>query len=483
MSRFITLIALVIMISLLGGCAGSGGSGGTSATSKGLAKVTFRIAWPVATTSSVASPKLLPAAAKSYVISIYDTDPATPVAQQVINFPATTATFTGLPVGTLTVVIKAYAVPVTLPVAGSLVPLASVTQILQTQPGDNNSPPAINLVSTIDHIIVSPPVGLSVSGGSLFLKSGSAPTGPLIATPVDGTPAQNPVTVSTGQIKWSSSNTGAASVDANTGVIMPATLPVGTTVASTIITATDPESHKTGTIGVTVQTLTSPTSSVTFTISNPPPGTKSVIVAVTAAGTATVQQVGPVTWPTPATPATSPGQITVTFAQLNLTASPQTFAVKVTAYGTASGTGTPLGVNATGGTLVVSGATASDSCDMAGNLYSLKVKPASPTNLAQLIQSGPGGVPPGSVVPLEVDLYDKNNVFVTAIDSSNATIKWSPTGAASSVISVSDGVLTAGTTIGGPLTITGQDYVSGKTGTLTGVSVVSNQGSATGTVN
>jgi hypothetical protein len=473
-STLVLLAVLLVAAITLTGCSGGSGVSGTQAAG---ANVTFHVTWPASATSSVVSAKLLPAAARSYVISIYDTSLTTPVAVQVINFPATAATFTGLPVGTLTVVVKAYATTVTLPVSGSLVPLASVTQILQTQPGNANNPPAINLVSTIDHIVVTPPASVPVSGGAITLSSGGAATAPLVATPVDAN--GNPVTVSAGQIQWTSSNKAAASVDAKTGVVTPATLPAGTKFLAATITATDPESKKTGTIGVVVTSLTQTTASATITVKNPPPGTKSLVVTLTASGASASQQVGPVVWTTPTSPSTTTQQLAVPFTQITTASDPQTFNVAITAYATASGTGLVTGTGS--GAVIVSGGTGAATVDLGGSADTLKIKPTTSVDLTKLIQAGPGNNPPGSVVALEVDLYNGSGGLIGAIDPTSATVKWSP--ATGSVLTVTDGVLTAGTSIGGPVTVTVQDLLTGKSAQLTGVTVLSNQGSASGTVN
>ncbi len=473
MKRLIALIFAVAMLPVLAGC-GSGGSG--AATPHGSANITFQVKWPSAA-SLVAGPKLIPAAVKSYVISIFDQSPTVPVAQQVINFPATTASFTGLPVGTLTVVVKAYAVPVTLPVSGSLVPLATVTQSLVTQPGNNNTPPPLNLVSVIDHINVSPPASIPVTGGSISLISGDPAIPALVATPVDG--SGNAVTINAGQIVWTSSNTSAATVNPSTGIVTPAKLVAGTTVASTTITATDPESKKTGTIGVIVTSSAFVTSTATITVNNPPPGTKSVVVALTPTGGSTAQQVGPITWQTPTAPAVTPGHLDVAFSQVNTPVNPQAFTVKVTAYANTTGTGTPLAVLSKASALTITSGTGTGAVDLAGKTYTLKVKASDATvDMTQLIQS-----PPASAVLLEVDLYDSGGTFVSAIDGSNATVKWSPATGSSTVFTASDGTLTVGTTVGGPFTVAAQDYLTGITGSLSSVKVISNQGTATGTVN
>jgi hypothetical protein len=222
------IYALIIgaWLCLLAGC--GGGSNPQLATTGGQGRATLTVAWPART-------RLIPDASNSITVIVHQG--TTAVANQTLARPAaggtSTASFTSLPTGTLSVTANAY------PNAdGTGVAQASATIPLVIVSNQTTSF-SITMNSTIDHLDLTAPTA-SVNAGATLQVTATAKdaSGAVVLT----TPSR---------LTWASSATGVATVDA-TGLV------TGVTAGSTDISVTDTESGKAAKTTVTVNAVSSP---------------------------------------------------------------------------------------------------------------------------------------------------------------------------------------------------------------------------------
>ena len=207
---------LALLLSLVG--CGSGTQAPTLSTPTGRA--TFTVLWPDKT-------RLIPNASSSIVVQI--ANGSTMVSSQTLARPAAggaaTATFSLLPIGTLTATATAY------PNAdGTGVAQAHASLSLPIQ-ANQNTPFNITMASTIDHI--------DVSATSVSVVAGQATS--VVATAKD----KAGDVVLTSALHWSVADTTLASIDQNGNVS-------GIKAGSTQITVTETESRQSKTIPLTV---------------------------------------------------------------------------------------------------------------------------------------------------------------------------------------------------------------------------------------
>jgi hypothetical protein len=244
-----------LAVTLMAGCGSSGSSGsssaGSSATRSG--KATLTITWPQRTTAGT---KLIPLASNSIVVTFLQSGQT--VATQTVARPtsgdATTVTFNSLPLGALTVQVNAY--PSTNGTGTAQASAAADVTINASQV----TPVGITLVSTIDHLTLSPTSPTTTVGGTV----------PLSLAAVDAN--SSIVLTAPSKITWTSSAPAIATVDA-TGKV------TGVALGTAAITATETESGKTVTVTVTVSTSTSPTPTPTpvADVCSPLSGTAQVV--------------------------------------------------------------------------------------------------------------------------------------------------------------------------------------------------------------
>jgi TolB protein len=215
-------LSIGIVLLLVGLLAGCGGDAQHATVQRG--RVSFTIHWP-------SRSRLIPAAANSIKVVLTDAATSNSVASQVAARPTTGSqsiiTFNGLAPGSLHADLGAY--PST-DGSGTAQAHASV-QPVTIQSGQTTTVP-VTLTSTIASIVLTPATSQLAPGASLTVT----------ATAYDG--AGSVVLTTPSLIQWTSSNTAAATVQA--GVI------TGVGGGTAQITATDPESGKSGSATVTV---------------------------------------------------------------------------------------------------------------------------------------------------------------------------------------------------------------------------------------
>ncbi len=216
--RLLRLAALLSLFALvITGCGGSGGSGSSINTRAGRA--VFTIKWPQTT-------RLVPAASQSIRITIRSGSVVVGTPQLIVK-PVTTATFTNLPAGTLTVVANAY------PQAdGTGVVQASGTTPITIVAG-STTPVGLTLASTIAAVSISPATPTLAAGAKTVI----------VPTYTDA--SGNVVLVAPGAISFVSNAPSVATIDA-TGIVS------AVSPGTANITITDTESGKIGFAIVTV---------------------------------------------------------------------------------------------------------------------------------------------------------------------------------------------------------------------------------------
>lgn len=220
MKNFYAALLGVLLSGLIIGC---GGGHSTGIVSRATGRATFTMQWPERS-------RLIPAAANSIVLTIRQGEKA--VASKTLARPASggtaTAVFEDLPPGDLTTTASAY------PQAngtGTAQATASVPLHIQA---NQNSTFTLTMLTTIVKIELSPDPVVVFTGESRQLT----------ATAKDAADAI--VLLSPGKLTWQSSNTGAATVDAN-GTVH------GLNTGETVITVQDTESNVSTTLTVTVR--------------------------------------------------------------------------------------------------------------------------------------------------------------------------------------------------------------------------------------
>ena len=351
------LAALLAATALLSGCGGGG-----SAPSAGLqsiaatAHVTFYVTWPKAPLAT-AAPRLLPAAALSYLIEILNSNNVV-IGHAIISKPATSATVPNLPTGSLLARVSAYSQkldPTVYPIPAGPLPLATAAMPISLQAGDNTAPP-ITLASTVDHIAISPPQGTPLNNGAIPVNISASVA--LTATPQSAPPANATIPVPSSQLHWQSSNGNIASVDQSGKV-------TGVAPGSAVITVSyydgqdangKPVLQKSGQIAVTVLgSVNTSNGQIGFTLSDPPPGTLSVTINATSAGSTVSQSFA---WPPPS--------LSLQTLSLQSLTPNTSYAVSATAYSATNGGGSPLSVSASKMVTALTGTAASASLDLNG---------------------------------------------------------------------------------------------------------------------
>lgn len=182
--------------------------------------IRFTVAWPPAET------RVIPAAAQSLLVKIKDG--STVLNTQLIARPASTTTFTELPVGPLTVDVSAFA-----STDGTGTPLASAS-VPTTIVANGSVNVDVTLVSSIDHLEISP--------SPLTLAALTTGTITMTAKDVNG----SVVLVDPSSVSYSSSDSSVASVSSS-GVVT-----AGGSVGTATITVTEADSGKQTTVTVNV---------------------------------------------------------------------------------------------------------------------------------------------------------------------------------------------------------------------------------------
>ncbi len=250
----LTFLVCMLACSLLTGCGGSHSSGLAGAPSSPSpvtpaagGQVRLAILWPAlpAAASGSVTPRLIPAAANSIVVTI--TGPSNP-SPQTLTRPSqgqsltTTASFTNLIAGTYTVAAAAHP-----NVDGTGTAQAQASAPFTISAGQT-VPLGLTLGSTIARVAVTPtPASVSVEQ-----------TVPLAATAFDS--AGN--IVLTSAFAWTSASPALATVDPNTGLVTGVSPTRTDPPISVQITAKEPESGVSGTGAVTVQPATGPITGV-----------------------------------------------------------------------------------------------------------------------------------------------------------------------------------------------------------------------------
>ena len=240
------MLAFCLAPLLLTGCGGSGASqflaAAPAADPGGQARVS--IIWPPsAPAGSALTAHAIPAASNSIRIALVDPfNPSGPINAQVLTRPAATATFTGLPVRALTVLVTAFA-----STDGSGLVLASASGTLNVVSG-TTATLTISLGSVVDHLTTTynAPDIMASDGGVTLGVAGYNLAGDLI-----------PLTP--GQLTWATSAASKVTVSA-AGVIAQAGAGAAT------ITVTDTESGKTLDIPVLGMTFTVVPASATMSV-------------------------------------------------------------------------------------------------------------------------------------------------------------------------------------------------------------------------
>jgi sugar lactone lactonase YvrE len=227
-----TVAACVSLVAGLGlGAGGCGGGGGTPSSQSGsvdttTGRATLTVVWPVRDPS-----RLVPVASNSIKVTMADAVSGAVVAERVLVRPgsggSTTATFAGLPVGSLIATAAAYPTQDATGVAQATasVPVTIVSGV--------NAGLDVDMASTIATFEVTP--------GGATLDIGQ--TRQLTAAAKDG--AGNVVLTSAARVRWQSSAPGVVTVD-DAGKLFA--LAAG----SADVTATETESGKSATVRVTV---------------------------------------------------------------------------------------------------------------------------------------------------------------------------------------------------------------------------------------
>ena len=211
-----SLLLIALGSALATGC---GGKGHRYHEAKG--QIRFTVTWPTS-----AGSRVIPTSAQSLVVKIKQG--STLLTSQTIVRPTTTATFSELPIGTLSVVVEAYAT-----VDGTGTMLASATAPATISDGTTTSID-VTLASLIDHLEISPSP----------LTLGALQSGAITVTAKDA--GGSIVLVSPSSLSFSSSNASVISVD-STGLVT-----AGGSIGSATVTVSEADSGKTANLSVTV---------------------------------------------------------------------------------------------------------------------------------------------------------------------------------------------------------------------------------------
>lgn len=252
---------MACVLALTAGCGGASHSGDSSNVTSGpvahaKGTVALTIKWPlVPVTPHGMKPRLVPEAAQSIGIVLSTAD-GTVLAQQVAIHPAgqstSTATFPNLPSVSVTVAATAY------PSAdGTGTALATGSVAVLVHSGDT-TPASVTMGSNIHHLALTPATPSLAIGATVTLS----------VTALDA--AGDLMLTTATKLQWVSSDPMLATVDEN-GMV------TGVAVGTPIITVTDTESGKSGSLSVSV--VKSIVDHITITVSGPYPAPNLQLVA------------------------------------------------------------------------------------------------------------------------------------------------------------------------------------------------------------
>ena len=218
----VSALLCLILLGLLAGCGGNGGSVVGSSTSNGTGRAALTIAWPTRT-------RLIPSAANSIAVVIQQG--TTTAATQIVTRPAaggtSTVNFPVLPTGALSVTATAY------PNADATRAAQAAASLPLLVTANQTTRFSLTMSSTIDHLDITA-VSASVGVGATLA---------ITATAKDAAGAV--VLLTPAKLQRLSDNVASATVDAS-GIV------TGVAIGSANIRVTDPESGKSGLVGVTV---------------------------------------------------------------------------------------------------------------------------------------------------------------------------------------------------------------------------------------
>ena len=217
------LLAALVLLVVVSFSACGGGSGSSESGASSLGKAKFTITWP-------ARSRLIPAASNSITVTI--NQGTTQVATQTIARPGNgsstaTVSFAQLPVATLSATATAF------PNADG----TGTAQATATVPLTIQSNQTTNITLTMASTIAS--ISLTAPNTSIIVGQTEA----LMATAYNA--ANSVVLMTPGKLNWKTSNSSFATVDGNGNV-------TGAGPGSSIITVTDTESQKSGTLTILV---------------------------------------------------------------------------------------------------------------------------------------------------------------------------------------------------------------------------------------